>query len=731
MGSPVRLLLFLIFSATGVVSAQTRDNADRDSLQIPEVAPAQLRAITTRDLTELRDIETLAVSPDGKFVAFNVRQAVIESNSYRTAWFVASTSGAGRPVNVGNGGDPQMLFFANGNTAGEFQSKPAQWSRDGAWMAYLVKRDGAFQVWRSRRDGTAAEQLTHNPANVRDFLWNLDGSKIYLSVEGQTRKELQRALQDEGRQGFLLDERFDPVREQSEPVLPRSGDPWRLSDNWGSDAQVWVYDISAHSERKAATSDLEDLSRIRAKDDLKYKRAADAPNLWVPPHVAYAANQQYVAWLDIARPDDNSLFPDFKVFAAKSRTGGIPIPCTAQACTGRIWDLWWSGESTEVIFDRAEGVNHASHALYAWSVLEDRVRRILFTDDALLSCSNAGNRLICLHESPTAPRRIVSISFKDGAITTVVDPNPEFRNLRFSEVERFEWTNEFGHAAFAHFLKPLDHKPGKKYPLVVVTYRSWGFLRGGVGDEYPAHVFAANGFCVLSFDVPQPTEYIATGREMSEIMRALDRDLLEDRSVLSSLEKGLSLVEASGLVDPNRVAITGLSFGAQTTWFSLLYGHRSYGAAIVSSTSYDPMDFYIAPEWFRKESTKMGRGLPEGPDGAWWRKVSPALNVDRIHTPILMNVADRELIYSMQTIWTLKEYGKPLEVYVYPDEWHVKGWPAHRYAIYQRNLDWLNFWLKSEEDSDPAKAEQYARWRVLRRQHEENMKKLADAPKRN
>ena len=285
-------------------------------------------------------------------------------------------------------------------------------------------------------------------------------------------------------------------------------------------------------------------------------------------------------------------------------------------------------------------------------------------------------------------------------------------------MERLEWTNEFGHAAFGHYLKPLDYQKGRKYPLVVVSYRSSGFLRGGVGDEYPAHVLAANGICVLSFDKPEVAEYLHTRRDRAEVMRALDHELLGYRSAMSSLEKGLSIVKESGLVDGDRIGLTGLSYGAELAMFSLMYGHTKYATAIVSSTSWDPIDFYIMDDARRREFTKIGRGLPEGPDASWWRKVSPALNVDKIHTPILMNVADRELIWSIQTISTLKGYRKPLEVFVYPDERHEKVWPSHRYAIYQRKADWLNFWLKGEEDPDPAKAEQYSRWRELRKQQE-------------
>jgi hypothetical protein len=28
-------------------------------------------------------------------------------------------------------------------------------------------------------------------------------------------------------------------------------------------------------------------------------------------------------------------------------------------------------------------------------------------------------------------------------------------------------------------------------------------------------------------------------------------------------------------------------------------------------------------------------------------------------------------------------------------------------SIYQRNVDWFNFWLREKEDPDPAKADQY------------------------
>jgi len=49
------------------------------------------RAVTPMDLLALRDVKGLSISPDGKYVAFVVGQAVDETNSYRSGLFVVAT----------------------------------------------------------------------------------------------------------------------------------------------------------------------------------------------------------------------------------------------------------------------------------------------------------------------------------------------------------------------------------------------------------------------------------------------------------------------------------------------------------------------------------------------------------------------------------------------------------------------------------------------------------------
>jgi len=56
------------------------------------------------DLLTLRDIRGLQISPDGKYVAFVLIQAVYETNHYRSGMFVISTEKGSKPISLGTAG---------------------------------------------------------------------------------------------------------------------------------------------------------------------------------------------------------------------------------------------------------------------------------------------------------------------------------------------------------------------------------------------------------------------------------------------------------------------------------------------------------------------------------------------------------------------------------------------------------------------------------------------------
>jgi hypothetical protein len=58
--------------------------------------------------------------------------------------------------------------------------------------------------------------------------------------------------------------------------------------------------------------------------------------------------------------------------------------------------------------------------------------------------------------------------------------------------------------------------------------------------------------------------------------------------------------------------------------------------------------------------------------------------------------------------------GRPLEYIAIPIGGHNLVRVRQRYDSLTANVDWMDFWLQSHEDSDPAKTEKYARWRKMK-----------------
>lgn len=61
-----------------------------------------------------------------------------------------------------------------------------------------------------------------------------------------------------------------------------------------------------------------------------------------------------------------------------------------------------------------------------------------------------------------------------------------------------------------------------------------------------------------------------------------------------------------------------------------------------------------------------------------WREFALSANAHRVRAPLLLNVADREMLSSVQPVAALQEADRAVEMYVFPDEYHGKWQPAHR-----------------------------------------------------
>jgi hypothetical protein len=120
----------------------------------------------------------------------------------------------------------------------------------------------------------------------------------------------------------------------------------------------------------------------------------------------------------------------------------------------------------------------------------------------------------------------------------------------------------------------------------------------------------------------------------------------------------------------------------------------------------------------RQEAIQIYGAMPFGEGLKTWIQQAPAFNLDKVVTPLRVEVHD---LYSVLTNWEiyagLRLQNKPVDMIQLPKAVHIVAKPIERMASEQGDVDWFDFWLNDREESDPTKTEQYSRWRTFRKHH--------------
>src|SRR6266576_3171649 len=310
-----------------------------------------------------------------------------------------------------------------------------------------------------------------------------------------------------------------------------------------------------------------------------------------------------------------------------------------------------------------------------------------------------------IREAPNDPPALYAKEADSGRSRKLWDPNPQLSSFALGEIVAFNWQDKSGYQWAGQLMRPPAYTPGKRHPLVIQTY---GFSNGFVSDGFfptasAVRALAAAGIIVLQ--MPRRTDHYGTAQEAPD--------------QLLGFESAIERLDQDGLIDPNKVGIIGFSHTCFHVESALVSDPKRFRAATIA----DGFDgsylqyLYSAGDPAAHLLEHIYGAQPFGPGLRAWVDRAPGFNLDKLETPLRIEaISLASVLTEWETYAALVSQGKPVDLVYFPFGDHLLQKPLERTASQQGNVDWFRFWLKDEEDPDPAKHDQYALWRQMRQQ---------------
>jgi len=262
----------------------------------------------------------------------------------------------------------------------------------------------------------------------------------------------------------------------------------------------------------------------------------------------------------------------------------------------------------------------------------------------------------------------------------------------WGKAENLEWKND-GLNIQGWLIQPARVEPGKKYPMVVLIHGGPSSMES---PEWPASfgmsratiaALSTNGYYVF---MPNPRGSYGQGESFT---RANVKDF--GGGDLRDIMAGVDTALAKYPIDPQRLGVTGWSYGGYMTMWTVTQTNRFHaavaGAGITNWQSYygqNLIDQWMIPFF----------GASVYDDPAVYEKSSPIKFIKNIKTPTLVIVGERDAecpsAQSYEFWHALRTLGVPTRLIVYAGEGHMFIKPEHQTDRMDQTLAWFNKYLK-------------------------------------
>ena len=652
----------------------------------PACAAAEAGGLTPWDVARLRSVGDAEASPDGRHVAYTLsvpRDPFEEENG--AAWselHVVGPDGVARPF-----------------VSGQANVGHLAWTPDGGRIAFLDERgdDEHDALYAIPLAGGEARRVLAHATGIEEYAFSPDGRRLAFLATEEEPEEAEE-LEEKGFDAEVFEEEWRPVRVWIAELGDdgaANGEPRALALEGSASELSWSPAGDRIAVALAPTALIDDhymRRRVHVVDPESGAVTGRVANPGKLGAVAWSPDGRHLALVSAADLND----PREGRLMVVAAGGGTPRDLLP-GFEGHVEQVVWRDAST-LVYRAAQRV-----ATFVASVgLDGTAGDVLAAAGGLIwnhLTPLAGGALALVADSASHPNELYRLA-AGGETLRWTDSNPWLAGKRLAAQEVVTFEARDGLALDGILVRPLDAGAGRRHPLILAVHGGpEAHHTNGWSTSYsnPGQVAAARGFAVFYTNYRGST---GRGVAFSKLSQA-DPAGLEFQDLVDAVDH----LVASGLVDGDRVGITGGSYGGYATaWGSTYYSER-FAAGVMfvgisdkvaklgmSDIPYEEYDVH-AREWPWEDWGKM-------------LERSPIYHVEKAKTPLLIlgGTADTRVApaHSLVLYRYLKLLGNaPVRYVRYPGEPHGNRKAAARLDYHLRMLRWFEHYLQGAGGEPP------------------------------